>query len=209
MFPVALSSCRLPLGKLLPMTILTFCMLAVAGCGSSLSELDRLAAHGSIHEQAPVTAHVQIEIAAPVSRVWQLLIDAPAWPTWQKGIVSVTAEGPLRNGTSFTWSTSGTKIRSQVQLFEPERRLAVDRHGIHGQSNSSVGTQAGGGRAYPRAGAGIDGRPAHAAHLLGESPCRCGQCLACCAEAGRRANLANCAGAQSLGGNSTDLPQNS
>jgi uncharacterized protein YndB with AHSA1/START domain len=99
-------------------------VLTIDGCGSSLTALNRLAAADSIHEQAPTIAHLQIEIAAPPSKVWALLIDAPSWPKWQKSIQSVTAAGPLGNGTRFTWRTAGTNVHSQVQLFEAERRLS-------------------------------------------------------------------------------------
>jgi hypothetical protein len=43
---------------------------------------------------------------------------------WQKNIESVTATGPLANGMPFSWRTGGMSISSQVQLFEPERRLS-------------------------------------------------------------------------------------
>ncbi len=55
--------------------------------------------------------------------MWALLIDAPSWPKWQKQIESVAAGGPLGSGVRFSWRTGSTNIRSQVQLFEPERRL--------------------------------------------------------------------------------------
>jgi uncharacterized protein YndB with AHSA1/START domain len=97
--------------------------LAAVGCGDSLATLNGLAASGAIHEDAPVTAHVQIEIAAPPAKVWSLLVDAPTWPRWESQIESVSATGPLAEGTSFVWSNGGTTIHSQVQLFEPERRL--------------------------------------------------------------------------------------
>jgi uncharacterized protein YndB with AHSA1/START domain len=111
-------------------------LIALDGCGASVKQLNHLAASGSIHEEAPVTAHLQIEIAAPTARVWALLIDASSWPAWQKPIESVTAPGPLAAGTTFTWRTGGTSIRSQVQLFEPERRLgwtgkAMTAHAVH------------------------------------------------------------------------------
>lgn len=102
---------------------LLFSMLAGAGCGDSLTMLNRLAAACTIHEDAPVTAHVQTQIAAPPATIWALLIEAPAWPKWNKQIESVTAPGPLRKGARFLWRTGGTKILSEVQLFEPERRL--------------------------------------------------------------------------------------
>lgn len=93
------------------------------GCGRSLTALNRLAASGSIQEDAPVKTHLQVEIDAPPSKVWALLIDAASWPKWQKRIESVTVTGPLANGTRFSWKTGRTNIHSQIQLFEPEHRL--------------------------------------------------------------------------------------
>jgi uncharacterized membrane protein len=98
--------------------------LSVSGCGDSIAELNRLAAVGSVHEEAPVKMQLQIEIAASPSKVWAILADAPSWPNWQKNIESVTVAGPIAKGTRFTWKTGGTTIESQVQLFEPERRLS-------------------------------------------------------------------------------------
>jgi uncharacterized protein YndB with AHSA1/START domain len=60
----------------------------------------------------------------PPAKVWAILIDAPSWPKWQKQIESVTAAGPIKSGMTFSWRTGGTNIHSQVQLFEPERRLS-------------------------------------------------------------------------------------
>jgi len=99
-------------------------MLTVDGCGDSLAVLNRLAAVGSIHEDAPVTTHLQIQIAAPPAKVWALLIDAASWPKWQKQIESVTAAGPIGGSMRFSWRMGGTAIHSQVQVFEPERRVS-------------------------------------------------------------------------------------
>ncbi len=110
--------------KALVTAVLLLGILAVGGCGDSLTTLNRLAAAGSIHDGAPVTAHVQSEIAAPPARLWALLINATAWPGWNKQIESVTAPGPLRKGARFSWKTGGTAISSEVQLCERERRLA-------------------------------------------------------------------------------------
>ena len=110
-------------GKLAAVLLL-WSTLAVGGCGDSLAALNRLAAGGSIHEDAPVTTRLQVQIAAPPAKVWALLVDAPSWPKWQKQIESVTAAGPIRSGTRFSWRTGGMNIHSQVQLCEPERRLS-------------------------------------------------------------------------------------
>ena len=97
--------------------------LFAAGCGKPMSSLNRLAAEGSIDQSAPLTADVAVEIAAPQSHVWALLVNAPAWPTWGQEIQRVDARGPLRQGTSFSWTTGGFTIHSQVQRFVSERSL--------------------------------------------------------------------------------------
>ncbi|WP_263384722.1 SRPBCC domain-containing protein [Granulicella arctica] len=89
-----------------------------------MATLSRLAAKGSIHEEAPVTTRLEVRIIAPPAKVWALLVDASSWPKWQQGIDSVSVAGPLQRGTGFTWVAGGTTIHSQVQLFEPERRLS-------------------------------------------------------------------------------------
>jgi uncharacterized protein YndB with AHSA1/START domain len=119
---------------------------APVGCGPRRSVLDQLAAAGVINERAPVTAHVEIQIAAPPPVVWALLINAQAWPKWQKDIESVAVSGPLSAGTRFSWKASATDIQSQVQLFEPERRLswtgtAMTAKAIHVWELRSVGNQ--------------------------------------------------------------------
>jgi len=107
-----------------PLFLGIFSFAFVTGCGDSLAALNQRAATGSIHEESPVLTHVQIQIAAPPAKVWALLIDAPNWPRWQKQIESVDAAGALTPGARFTWRTNGSRIRSQVQLLESERRLA-------------------------------------------------------------------------------------
>ena len=110
--------------KALRLTMLTLGVIAIAACGDSLSRLDGLAAAGAIHEDAPVTTHLQIRIAASPAKVWALLIDASEWPKWNREIESVSATGVLGFGSRFSWKTGGATIHSQVQLFDPEHRLA-------------------------------------------------------------------------------------
>jgi uncharacterized protein YndB with AHSA1/START domain len=110
--------------RMLGFVLLLSWMLSVSGCGDSMVELNRLAAAGSIHEEAPVKAQLQIEIAASPATVWAVLADVSSWPKWQTQIESVAAAGPIDKGTRFTWKTGGTTIESQVQLFEPERCLS-------------------------------------------------------------------------------------
>jgi uncharacterized protein YndB with AHSA1/START domain len=110
--------------KTFAVAVILMGVLALAGCGDSLTQLNRLAAAGAIHEAAPVTTKLQIQIAAPPAKVWDLLVDAPSWPKWHKQIESVTAMGRLADRMRFSWKTGGTSIQSQVQLFEPQRRLS-------------------------------------------------------------------------------------
>ena len=98
-------------------------VLSVAGCGKPLIALNRLAASGSIDNAAPVTAHVQIDVHAPVERVWAVLVDLPSWPKWQRGVESVSGS-PLSPNSSFEWTTGGTRIHSNVLMFEPSHRLS-------------------------------------------------------------------------------------
>jgi uncharacterized protein YndB with AHSA1/START domain len=102
---------------------ITIVLFALAGCGPSMTSLNHLAGAGEVDRNAPVLAHVQIEIAAPPPRVWALLIDAPAWPRWDPDITKVSVTQPLSMGTRFTWGEGGNRVSSEVQLFEPERRL--------------------------------------------------------------------------------------
>lgn len=109
---------------MLGVVLLLLGALSVSGCGDSMADLNRLAAVGSVHGDAPVKAQLQIEIAASPATVWAVLADASSWPSWQKNIESVALVGPLAKGTRFRWKTGGTSIDSQVQLFEPGRRLS-------------------------------------------------------------------------------------
>jgi uncharacterized protein YndB with AHSA1/START domain len=104
---------------------LAVALTTVAGCGPRLSTLDKLAQEGKINERSPDVAHLEIEIDAPPAKVWFLLANPQTWPQWDKQIASVTALGPFTtSGTNFIWKSGDTEIHSQVQLVEPETRLA-------------------------------------------------------------------------------------
>jgi uncharacterized protein YndB with AHSA1/START domain len=99
--------------------------LTVAGCGPRLSTLNALAQEGKVNERSPDVAHLEIEIDAPPAKVWSLLTNASQWPQWDKQIASVTAPGPFSTaGTKFMWKSGDTEINSEVQLVEPQTRLA-------------------------------------------------------------------------------------
>ena len=54
--------------KTLGTVLLLLGILTLHGCGDSLAALNRLAAVGSIHEDAPVTTHLQIQIGAHLQK---------------------------------------------------------------------------------------------------------------------------------------------
>ena len=85
---------------------------------------DQLAREGKIHENASVKASVQITIHAPAEKVWGVLTNVNEWPKWQPDISTAEIHGPLEAGTTFSWTTGGTKIESRVALVEPNARFA-------------------------------------------------------------------------------------
>ena len=96
----------------------------LAGCGTPLASLSSLAAAGRIDSGAPVKATVQVAISAAPAVVWAELVNVQNWPSWNSQVRHVDTTGPLHQGMSFTWNTDGTNISSQVQLCEPNHRLA-------------------------------------------------------------------------------------
>jgi hypothetical protein len=84
-----------------------------------------------------------MQIAASLATVWALLIDAPSWPKWNHQIEKVAASSQLASGTRFAWTTAGTTMHSQVQLLDPEHRVAWTGNRIHGQGYPRLGTEPG------------------------------------------------------------------
>jgi uncharacterized protein YndB with AHSA1/START domain len=85
---------------------------------------DQLARSGKIREDAPVKASVQIVIHAPVEKVWRVLTDIRGWPKWQSDISSAEITGPLQEGTTFSWTTGGSHIKSRLALVQPYDQFA-------------------------------------------------------------------------------------
>jgi hypothetical protein len=84
--------------------------------------------------RAPI--HIVNELVIPASReqVWAWLIRAPLWPLWYPNSSDVQlVDRPLtelRLGTMFTWRTFGVKLKSTVQEFIPNERLAWSARGL-------------------------------------------------------------------------------
>jgi uncharacterized membrane protein len=76
-----------------------------------------------LDDHASVIVRHEIDIDAPCDRVWALHTDVPAWPAWQTDITSVDADGPLRPGGSFTWTSYGFTVTSNVYAIDDRRRV--------------------------------------------------------------------------------------
>ena len=102
-----------------------FCglILILLFLGASISD-DELARSGKIRENAPVKASLEITIHAPVEKVWLLLTDVRSWPKWQTDISTAEMSGPLQAGTTFSWTTGGTQIKSRLALVQPYDQFA-------------------------------------------------------------------------------------
>jgi uncharacterized protein YndB with AHSA1/START domain len=98
-------------------------ILALIFLGSSISD-DELARSGKIREDAPVKASLEITIHAPIEKVWLLLTDVSSWPKWQTDISTAEMPGPLQAGTTFSWTTGGTHIKSRLALVQPYDQFA-------------------------------------------------------------------------------------
>ena len=77
---------------------------------------------------AALFSHNEIVIAAPCERVWSILVAAHAWPDWYENAhdVHIAGEhaGALQKQSTFTWTTFGIAVESQVRQYLPPVRLA-------------------------------------------------------------------------------------
>ncbi len=107
--------------------VITFLFFALltdpANSQSAMDRLEKLAAEGQIQENAPVKATSQITIHASPEKIWSILADIDNWPKWQTTISAVTVSGPLEPGTTFVWTTGGTKIKSRIAIVHPVTQL--------------------------------------------------------------------------------------
>jgi uncharacterized protein YndB with AHSA1/START domain len=119
------------------MTICRSIILILVFLGASVSD-DELAHSGKVREDAPVKASLEITIHAPIERVWLLLTDVRSWPKWQTDISTAEMTGPLQVGTTFSWTTGGTHIKSRVALVRPCNQFAWTI-GVRGYGHPRLG----------------------------------------------------------------------
>ncbi len=79
-------------------------------------------------EGAPVHTVNELEMDAPVERVWAWLVRAPLWPSFYGNCKRVVIEHgtteSLDLGTVFSWTTFGIRVRTTVEEFVVNERLA-------------------------------------------------------------------------------------
>jgi uncharacterized protein YndB with AHSA1/START domain len=98
-------------------------ILVLLFLGAGISD-DELARSGKIRVNAPVKASLEITIHAPAEKVWGVLTDVAGWPRWQPDISTAEIAGPLRDGTAFSWTVGGTRIKSRIALVQPYEQFA-------------------------------------------------------------------------------------
>lgn len=76
-----------------------------------------------INQESPVVQRMEISINATPEKVWQILINIPEWDTWNERIKKPQLQGDLKVGSSFTWKTNGSSIKSKIHSFEPGKIL--------------------------------------------------------------------------------------
>ncbi|MBD0695056.1 SRPBCC family protein [Streptomyces sp. CBMA123] len=88
----------------------------------------------TIDEAAPVIVRLSTEIDAPLDRVWALHTGIGDWPVWNTDIDQARLDGPLAEGTTFTWRTHGLDITSTIHELVPGARIVWGgpAHGIDG-----------------------------------------------------------------------------
>jgi uncharacterized protein YndB with AHSA1/START domain len=77
--------------------------------------------------RSPVHVINELTVAAWPEAVWRVLIRAADWPSYYANASKVSIEGGGRDlsaGARFTWKTFGVDLKTEVQEFEPNARIA-------------------------------------------------------------------------------------
>lgn len=77
----------------------------------------------TINPEAPVVQVKEIQINATPEKVWQVLTDIQHWDQWNKRIKHPNLQSHAEVGSVFTWKTNGSKIKSKIHFFTPNRVL--------------------------------------------------------------------------------------
>lgn len=77
----------------------------------------------TINQEAPVVQTKEIVINATPEKVWQILTKIQSWDKWNERIKKTNLQGDLEVGSSFTWITNRSKIKSKIHSFTPNKIL--------------------------------------------------------------------------------------
>lgn len=77
----------------------------------------------TINQDAPVVQTNEIVINATSEKVWQILTNIQNWDKWNERIKKPKLLSNLQDGSSFTWKTNGSKIRSKIHSFSTNKIL--------------------------------------------------------------------------------------
>jgi hypothetical protein len=86
-------------------------------------------------ERASVYGYNELWIDAPREHVWAWLVRAASWPDWYENAKDVRVDSvdgrTLGRGTTFTWTTFGTRLKdTKVEEYEPLARLSWRAKGL-------------------------------------------------------------------------------
>lgn len=73
----------------------------------------------SINTKAPVVFRKKIIINANSVDVWKVLTDIEKWASWQRDLKTLVVNGPVKEGTKFSWKSGGLKINSEFHTVTP------------------------------------------------------------------------------------------
>jgi hypothetical protein len=92
---------------------------------ASVTELQTWPA-GLAPDSAAVFAHNERVLDTPAERAWRWLVHARDWPRWYANARDVRIDGggdQLYLGARFRWVTFGTRLQSEVVVFQEPTRL--------------------------------------------------------------------------------------
>jgi len=71
----------------------------------------------------PIVSSAEIEIEAPIEVVWDILAAIERWPTWNPDVRSVRLDGPVAEGTAFSWKAGPGTIKSTIVRLDPPQLM--------------------------------------------------------------------------------------
>ena len=70
----------------------------------------------AIDRNAPVVSGTELEIDAPIAEVWEILTAIERWPAWNPDVKSVAFEGPVAEGSTFTWRSEERRVGKECWI---------------------------------------------------------------------------------------------